>query len=184
MLKNITRFKTEHMLIFLLAFDKILAVRHFLVEKCKLCGAALHSANYRRKNTVPSGWEAPDGFDLVHASCCSNPQCRTRKPIQSVRFAPHKHGCSFIRVIIQALSKQLTENKMCKIASQMGVSPSTLRRMRVEWATFSTNKAWKKISIRHPYVVNLEELVKNFLSSEICVVIETLLFTWEFFLES
>ena len=129
----------------LLAFDRDLAARR-RAAGCPDCGGALHQANYRRK---PRGRPAALGeeHDRRFSFCCSVDGCRDRSTPPSLRFLGRKVYLAVIVALIAAMRDGVTERRLGKLATTIGVDRRTVARWRGWWlASFTATPFWRAAS--------------------------------------
>ena len=99
---------------------------------CPDCGGALHAANYRRK---PRGRPTALGeeHDRRFSFCCSVDGCRDRSTPPSLRFLGRKVYLAVIVTLIAAMRDGVTERRLGKLATTVGVDRRTVARWRGWW---------------------------------------------------
>ncbi len=110
---------------------------------CRLCGAVLHSAVFRRK---PRGVPFDLGDDSTRrcSFCCAADGCRTRHTPPSLRFLGRKVYLGAVLVLVSAMRHGATPARMKKLREHLGVSRRTVERWRVWWQeAFAENAFWK-----------------------------------------
>jgi hypothetical protein len=146
---------------FLLQIDRDLA-REARQAGCP-CGAALHSARYRRKpRGVPAG--LGDDYALRESFCCSRDDCRSRLTPPSARFLGRKVYLSVVVALVTAMRQGPTPPGTKTLEEHLGVSRRTLGRWRTWWLEiFPRTAFWKSSKARFSPPLREDELPRSLL---------------------
>jgi Homeodomain-like domain len=115
-------------------------------EGCVICGAVLHSGDFRRK---PRGGPArlADEHDVRFSLCCSREGCRKRLTPASLRFLGRKVYFGAVVVVVSAMRHGATPERMRKLCDLLGVSRRTVERWRTWWReAFAESPFWRMAS--------------------------------------
>ena len=119
---------------FLLQIDRDLAAQT-RQQRCRYCGAALHSANYLRRprGLGPAGIDPGPEFGVCFSFCCSADGCRRRHRAPSVRFLGPKVYLSAMVLLLAAMRQGPTRRTARELKQRFGVDRRTLTRWRMWW---------------------------------------------------
>jgi len=151
---------------FLLRVDRDLAAEAQR-SGCVFCGAALHSACYRRKpRGLPEGVDPGPEYGLFFGLCCSVDGCRRRHKPPSVRFLGPKVYQSVMVVLLTAMRQGPTPRSGRELKAIFGADRRTLARWRTWWqAIFPGTDFWQREQARFTPPVREDDLPRSIVGS-------------------
>ncbi len=133
---------------FLLRLDENTAAK-VRARGCPYCGAAIHSARYRRKPRGVARTVLGAHYEHRLSFCCSRDGCRRRITPPSVRFLGRRVYLGAIVVLVSALSHGLNDRRVARLEELFGVRRRTLQRWRRWWrTTFTDSACWRALQGR------------------------------------
>lgn len=113
---------------------------------CLFCGAALHSACYKRHpKGLPQGMDLGPGFAVCFSFCCRRDGCRRRHQAPSVRYLGRRVYLFAIVLLVSAMRQGPARRTARELKALFGVDRRTLARWRTWWqAILPRMQFWRR----------------------------------------